>query len=235
MMRKGASMNEHWQRFIEEITWFLEPGQTAEVDISLPPGSWSPASSEFENLFPEACRILRAAIVTEVAVVDVRYQLYTWLRADRSSCSWLSPAPSPDPPRSLHPDHRVLLRSFGGIVERSNEPSWWVLNHNDVLTENIARYGGAFTRKSFEDAAIEIPADVEQLYTIANEANGNVTFCHRLSGAVVLHAHDHNFDYVETYPGYPDYTLYRLPEAPCFRDWVNTVSRQWRQWVEAVA
>ena len=231
-------MNEHWQRFVEEISWFLEPGQTAEVGTSLPPGSWSPASSEFENLFPDAHRMLRKAIVTQVAVGGVRYQLYTWLRADRSSCSWLSPAPSPDPSRSLHPDHRVLLSSFGGIVERANEPSWWVLNHNDVLTEKVAQYSGAYIREyawAFEDAGVDIPIEVEQFYTIANEANGNNTLCHRLSGAVVLHAPDHAFRHVETYPGCPEYTLYLLPEASCFRDWVNTVSRQWQRWVEAVA
>jgi hypothetical protein len=48
---------------------------------------------------------------------------------------------------------------------------------------------------------------MEQFYTIASEANGNVTLCHRLSGAVVLYAHDHNFEFVETYPGCPDYTF----------------------------
>jgi hypothetical protein len=159
------------------------------------------------------------------------------LRADGFDCGWLSPMPSPDPPRSLHPDHRVLLRSFGGIVERSYEPSWWVLNHNDVLTEEVARQKGTsiVDSSAFEEAGVEIPIDREQFYTIAYEANGNVTLCHRQSGEVVLYAHDHAFRHVEPYPGCPDYTLYRLPEAPSFSDWVNTVARQWHGWVEGAA
>jgi hypothetical protein len=230
-------MNEHWERFIEEISWFVEPGQAAEVGVSLPSGSWTPVSGEFENLFPDCYRILRSAIVTPVVVAGVRYQLFTWSRADGSSCSWLSPVPSPDPPRSLYPDHQVLLASFGGIVERGNEPSWWVLNHNDVLTEDVARQDATFIRNSpaFEETGVEIPIELEQFYAIAYEANGNVTLCHRLSGEVVLYAQDHAFRHIEPYPGCPEYTLYRLPGAPDFGAWVNTVARQWRRWVETGA
>ena len=230
-------MNKHWEQFVEEISWFVEPGQTAEVGVSLPSGSWTPVSGKFENLFPDCYRILRTAIVTPVAVAGVRYQLFTWPRADGFDCSWLSPVPSLNPPRSLHADHQVLLASFGGIVERGNEPSWWVLNHNDVLTEHVARGDATFIRGDarFEMDNIEIPIELEQFYAIAYEANGNVTLCHRQSGEVVLYAHDHAFRHVEPYPGCPEDTLYRLPEAPDFGPWVNTVARQWQRWIEAVA
>jgi hypothetical protein len=231
-------VNQHWEEFIEEVSWFLQPDQTAEVEVSLPPGSWTAASPEFDQFFPELCRILREAVVTPVAVAGVRYQLHSWLRRDGSRCSWLSPVPSPAPPHSLHPDHGVLLGSFGGIVERSNEPDWWVLNHNDVLTECAAQRDGTFIKDyawAFEAASVDIPIDMEQFYAIAEEANGNITLCHRLSGEVVLFATDHAFDHVEPFPGCPDYTLYRLPGALSFRDWVNTVARQWRAWIESTA
>jgi hypothetical protein len=231
-------VNQHWEEFTEEISWFLQPDQIAEVGVSLPPGSWTTASPEFDQFFPELYGILREAVVTPVAVAGVGYQLYTWLRRDGSRCCWLSPLASPIPPPSLHPDHSVLLRSFGGIVERSNEPDWWVLNHNDVLTEDAARRDGTFIKDyawAFEAASIDIPIDMEQFYAIAEEANGNITLCHRLSGAVVLFAPDHAFDYVEPFPGCPEYTLYRLPRALSFRDWVNTIAQQWRGWIEGTA
>ena len=168
-------MNQHWEQFIEEVSWFLGQNQIAEVKASLAPGSWTAASPEFDQFFPELYRTLREAIVTPVAVAGVRYQLYTWLRRDGSRCSWLSPVALPAPSPALHPDHSVLLRSFGGIVERSNEPDWWVLNHNDVLTECVAERDGTFIKDhawAFEAASVDIPIDMEQFYAIAEEANG---------------------------------------------------------------
>jgi hypothetical protein len=86
-----------------------------------------------------------------------------------------------------------------------------------VLTERVAHGDATFIRRdyawAFKDASIEIPIDLEAFYPIAVEANGNTTFCHRLSGEVVLFAPDHAFDHVELFPGCPAYTLYRLPAA----------------------
>src|SRR6266568_5950673 len=64
----GASVKEHWEQFIEEISWFLGRGQIAEVEASLPPGSWTAPSHEFDQFFPALYRVLREAIVTPVAV-----------------------------------------------------------------------------------------------------------------------------------------------------------------------
>jgi hypothetical protein len=83
-------VNQHWEGFIEEISWFLQRDQIVEVEASLPPGSWTAASPEFDQFFPELYGVLREAIVTPVAVAGVGYQLYTWLRRDGSRCCWLS-------------------------------------------------------------------------------------------------------------------------------------------------
>jgi hypothetical protein len=210
------------------------------VGVARPPGTWKPASPDFEQLFPEFDRILRRACVTSVAIDDARYELFAWSRPDGASCGWLSPLRSADPPSSLHPDHRVLLASFGGIVERSNQldelEQWWLLSHNDALTERVARTDATFIGEhyawAFEEAGVDIPIELEAFYAIAEEANGNTTFCHRVSGDVVLFAPDHDFDYVERYPDCPEQSLYLLNGAPRFGDWVNTIARQWRRWVE---
>ena len=228
-------MNRHWEQFIDYVPWLAEPHATTVVGASRPPGAWAPASSEFDQLFPEIHRLLREAFVTSLVIDGAQYELYTWLRRDDASCGWLSPLPSGNPPSLLHPHHRVLLTSFGGIVERSNEPTWWILNHNDALTEREARHDATFIRDyawAFENTSVETIIPVEQFYSIARELNGNTTLCHRVSGEVVLFAPDHAFDYVEPFPGCPDYTLYRLRGAPCFHDWVNTVARQWRMAME---
>jgi hypothetical protein len=148
-----------------------------------------------------------------------------------SFCDWLSPAPPANPPTSLYADHQTLLASFGGIVERSNEPTWWILNHNDALTQREASYDSRLIAHDAWWESLKIPIDLTQFYSIAQEANGNTTLCHRVSGEVVLYAHDHAFHHVEVLPGCPDYTFYRFVGAGHFKEWVDTISRQWYDWV----
>jgi hypothetical protein len=227
-------VNQHWKKFIEDVPWVLARGKTAEVGDLSPPGSFVPASREFEQLFPELQRLLSKACVTPVIVADAQYRLFTWSRRDGAGCGWLSPLPSTDPPSCLFAQHRILLASFGGIVERSNEPDWWIANH-DALTESVAQTDGTFLKYwawAFEEKPI--PIDMEQFYVIAEEVNANRTLCHRLSGEIVLFAHDHLFDHVKRYPGWRENTLYRLPAARYFREWVNAVAFQWRCWTDAV-
>src|SRR5262245_53100825 len=127
-------MNPHWQSVIAEIPWFLPRGEIAEVEASQPPGAFESVSPDFRRLFPQLEQLLREAYVTLIKLADRSYQLYSWSCRDGGTCGWLSLPPSSDPPPSLYAEHRVLMTSFGGIVERSNEPNWWLRNHNDALT-----------------------------------------------------------------------------------------------------
>ena len=217
----------HWEELLDAVPWFLEEGQVAEVGRSAAPGAWRPVSADFSRLFPRLDALLRTASVTPIGLSGRSHQLFSWSHADGYSCAWLAPAPSADPAAQLHPDHRTLLRSFGGIVERSNDPAWWLLNHNEALTEQEARHDGGFIRdyaQAFGETGI--PIELERFYSIAREANGNTTLCIG-SGEVILFAPDHAFDYVQALPGCPEYTLYRMSGAHSFRDWVNEVARQW--------
>jgi hypothetical protein len=227
-------LNPHWDDFIATVPWFLDHGTMAKVGPSKDPGNWEPASPAFTTRFPALGQLLKNAFVASIDLNASSYVLFTWQRKDKSFCSWLSPAPSNDPPNSLYPDHQTLLASFGGIVERSNEPTWWALNHNDVLTEREARFDATFIADyawAFERASVEVPIELKQFYSIAREANGNTTLCHRTTGEVLLFATDHAFKHVEVLPGCPEYTLYRFLRVRQFRDWVETIARQWRDWV----
>jgi hypothetical protein len=229
-------VSELWEQFIEEIPWLLDPGEKPEVGATQPPGSWLPQSVEFVGRFPELARVLQMAHVTPISRSGSRYLLYSWPCRPRSSRSWLSPVPSPAPPSSLHSDHQLVLASFGGIIERSHEPDWWLLNHDDVLTEREAAQDGNFIRDYVvsDEWPAGIPIAPEQFYSIAREANGNTTLCHRASGEVVLFAPDHAFEHVEVYPGCPEYSLYLLAGAPTFAAWVNTIARQWLETIEEI-
>jgi hypothetical protein len=227
-------MNPYWKRFIEELTWCAEPHMTAIVGPSEPPGSWALKSADFARLFPELNRVLQTAHVARAVVNDRPYQFFTWL-SDGSGCrSWLSPWPSFATPSGLFRDHQVLLESFGGIIENSNAPDqpdeWWGAGHNDVLTEQEAQRDATFLSYcawAFEQESLTIPIDPEQFYSIAAEASFEITLCHRTTGEVILFAHDSVYDFAEVYPGCPELTLYRLIGAPTFRDYVETIARQW--------
>jgi hypothetical protein len=224
-------MNPYWKQFIEEVTWYAEPHKTAVVGPSELPGSWAPKSADFARLFPEFSRVLQTAYVAGAVVCDRPYQFFTW-PSDGSGCrSWLSPLPSFATPSGLFRDHEVLLGSFGGIIESSNGPDvWWGAGHNDVLTEQEAQRDATFLSYcawAFEREALTIPINPEQFYSIAAEASFEITLCHRTTGEVIFFSNDCVRDDVEVYPGCPELTLYRLNGAPTFRDYVETIARQW--------
>lgn len=58
-----------WERFVDEVSWFLAPGESASVEDSLP-GSRGP----IEGL-PQLSRLLVAATVTPVSVEGRPYGL----------------------------------------------------------------------------------------------------------------------------------------------------------------
>jgi hypothetical protein len=71
------------------------------------------------------------------------------------------------------------------------------------------------------------PSISRPYYSIAREANGNTTLCHRLTGDVLAFAPDHSFDHIAPLEGCPEYSLYRIPSAPTFEAWVAAVALQW--------
>jgi hypothetical protein len=224
-------VNPYWKRFVEELSWLGDQHVTATVGPSEPPGSWTPRSADFTRLFPELSRLLRSAYVAPAVLSDRPYQFFTWVSAGGDVRSWLSPWPPFTTPIGLYRDHKVLLESFGGIVENSNSPEeWWAGAHNDVLTEWEALRDATFLEYcawAFEQESLTMPIDPEQFYSIAAEASFEITLCHRTTGEVLFFSADCTHEYVEVYPGCPEQTLYRLVGVPTFRDYVETIARQW--------
>jgi hypothetical protein len=230
----GDRHSRHWRAFLEDVPWFLDPGETAEVHASIAPGAWA-ASDGMQESFPALCELLRAAELTYLTVKSAPHVLFTW-DAEASPRSWLCRAPSSDPPPNIYPAHATLLRSFGGIVDRANEPEdTWLLNNNEVLTEREASYDSSFIEHyawAFEETPGHIPIVTGDYYSIAREANGNDTLCHRRDRTVLLFAPDHSFDHVAPLAGCPDYTPYTREGASRFTEWVEVVARQWSSALE---
>jgi hypothetical protein len=223
---------------LDQVSWFLAPGEEADVHASRSAGAWS-AGPGFEELFPALAELLRAAETTELTVRGAPHVLFTWDAAAANPRSWLCRGPSSDPPASVLPAHATLLQSFGGIVERANEPAGtWLLNQNEVLTEREASYDASFIESyawAFRETPGRVPISVTDYYSIAREANGNDTLCHRREGTILLFAPDHAFDHLTPLAGCPPYTLYTREGAERFADWVDIVARQWLRALERPA
>jgi hypothetical protein len=187
--------------------------------------SWSPQPG-FDSFFPRLTKLLRLAEATELSFENEPHLLFTW----RGEISWLTPLPSQSPPGHLHPHHATLLRSFGGIVQRFNEPATWLRNHDDVLTERESARDASFLKDYaplFAKSPGVIPISLSDHYSIAREARGNVTLCNRQTGNVLLWAPDHSYKHVTPLAGCREYTLYTINGVASFKDWVEAVAQQW--------
>lgn len=120
-----------WQRFLDEVSWFLAPGESASVGDSLP---WP--RGPVEGL-PQLSRLLSEATVTPVSVEARVYELLAWGPSD-SRRGWLCLPPEDSPVEGVHAIHQQLLSVCGGIVERFGEPTSWWNNQDEVLTASAA-------------------------------------------------------------------------------------------------
>ncbi len=225
-----------WARFVESVPWFLKRDDAVDVSAQREGHALSPVAA---TLFPHLDKLLAKASVTEVSVNGARYELLGWDHSDGDRFGWLCLRESENAPRNLHHHHRELLASFGGIVERFNEPEdTWLLNSNDALTAREASHDASFIQHykwAFDDAGLTLPIEPTEYYSIAREANGNATLCHRISGQVLMFAPDHCFKHLTQLKGCPEYTLYEINGANTFRDWVNAVGLQWLSHTERSA
>ena len=224
---------DFWNDFIEAVHWFIEPGQNVVVTPARPPGSWQSADPGVAKAFPKLCQLLSAAHLTQLTIDEQPRLLFSWPVVGAIP-AWLCAPPSESPPAHLCAVHRLLLRAFGGIIERADEPDSWLLNHNDALTLREAAHDAAFLRNyAWMFPGERVPLETADYYSIAREANGNTTLCHRATGDVVLFAPDHAFDHVRCWRGLPEYTLYELKGAPGFVEFVEQIAAQWLKLVRA--
>lgn len=220
-------MND-WQTFVEAVPWFL--ATESDVKISKSQDGFDLPSSVV-NVFPALAHLLAQSFVTNVEINNVQHYLHGFSARSGERFGWLCLESEAYDSKDTHPDHNLLLSAFGGIIERFNEPeNTWLLNLNDALTAREASQDAGFIRDymwAFDEAGVALPIDPTDYYSIAREANGNTTLCHRTTGKVILFAPDHSFDFVIPLSNCPEYTLYEIKGIATFRDWVESVAKQW--------
>ena len=213
-----------WQRFLEEVTWFLTPGESARVGDTLP---WSRGAVE---RLPQLSRLLATATVTPVSVDGRAYELLAWGPSD-SRRGWLCLPPEDSPVEGVHSIHQQFLGVCGGIVERFAEPTSWWNNLDEVLTASAARLPLAPVLDDYawlwHDDGLQMPIEPSEYYVVAVEANGNLTLTHRSGGHLLLFAADHSFEGVTPLPGCPPYSLMTIDDAPDLADWIELCAEAW--------
>jgi hypothetical protein len=213
-----------WEQFVQHTPWFTDPGEVTVVGDEIP---WS--RDRLESL-PRLSTLLEAASLTTLSISGTPYELIAWGPADQRR-GWLcNPPPAPDPVH-VHETHRLFWSMCGGIVERFGEPSSWWLNQNDILAAaaahtRVSKVLGDY-RWIWDDAGLGVPVEPDDYYTVAVEANGNLTLAHRHSGELLLFAPDHAFPRVTPLPGCPPYSLLTIDGVPDLSSWIEECAAAW--------
>ncbi len=219
-------MND-WQIVTEAEPWEVADAHLAGAAQSVRPFL---ATRQFSKLFPNLSALLARARQTHLLLQTGPHTLFAWGQHESEVRAWLCPIPPKVVPRAAAPDHRLLLKCFGGIANRFNEPAKnWLLNHNQALVAEEVDRGAEFI--SEYDWAFEkcggIPIDVTEYYPAAWEANGNCVLSSRTSGELIFFAPDHADENLIPYGACPMYTLHQHPGAATLRQWIENIAIQW--------
>ncbi|CCH19785.1 hypothetical protein [Micromonospora lupini] len=214
-----------WQQFRDEVSWFLGPGEGAEVGMARP---W--AREPIAGL-PELSALLASATVTPVSVGDTAFELLAWGSSGRRR-GWLCHLPRDADSDRIVQTHKSFWKVCGGIVERFGEPSSWWINQNEVLTAAATQVRVADVLNDYawiwEDDGLQIAINPDDYYAVAVEANGNLTLAHREDGRLLLFAPDHSFAGVTPVAGSPPYSLLTIDEVPDLKTWIEACASAWR-------
>lgn len=216
-----------WACFVQEVSWFVEPGTWVAVGEPLP---W--ARKPIAAL-PELSALLSSATLTPVSVAGQDYELLAWGLPDRRR-GWLCHPPRGTDASSPMPAvHEAFGEVCGGIIERFGEPTTWWMNQNEILTPDATRVRVAEVLDSYasiwNDDGLKIPINPDEYYVVAVEANGNLTLAHRADGQLLVFAPDHAFTGVTPLAGCPPYSLLTIDDAPDLATWIEVCAAAWRQ------
>lgn len=215
-----------WDRFLQEVSWFLQPGESAAVGEAQP---WTRGSTE---ALPELSALLESTTLTPISVGGTAYELLAWGPPDRRR-GWLCHPPGNAACGPFPPAHDSFWKLCGGIAERFGEPTTWWENQNEVLTADAARVPVADVLADYawlwEGDGLTLSIDPDEYYAVAVEANGNLTLAHRDNGRLLIFAPDHAFEGVTPPDGSPPYSLLTIDKVPDLATWIEVCAAAWRQ------
>ncbi|MFG3558330.1 hypothetical protein ACGGAQ_28525 [Micromonospora sp. NPDC047557] len=214
-----------WEDFLQEVPWFLRPGESAVVGEAQ---AWTRGSIDG---LPELSALLASTTLTPVSVGGDAYELLAW-GSSKSRRGWLCRPPHDVDSGPVPWPHKSVWRLCGGIVERFREPDTWWNNQSEVLTVDAAHISVAEVLADYawlwEDHGLELSVNPDEYYAVAVEANGNLTLAHRDDGRLLLFAPDHAFVNVTPLAGSPSYSFLTIDHVPNLAAWIEVCAAAWR-------
>ncbi|WP_412515698.1 hypothetical protein K8Z49_28455 [Actinomadura madurae] len=214
-----------WEQFLQEVSWFLQPGQSVVVGEAQ---AWTRGSVED---LPELSTLLDSTTLTPIFVGDTAYELLAWGPPDGRR-GWLCHLPDVANSESFPKAHQSFWKLCGGIVERFGEPDTWWRDQDEVLTVQATQVRISDVLADYlwlwEGDGLTIPINPDEYYAVAVEANGNLTLAHRENGRLLLFAPDHALEDVTPLDGCPPYSLLTLDNVPDLATWIEVCAEAWR-------
>ena len=222
-------MNRYMNTFFEEVPWQFSRDSIVEIyeeKIEL--------SESFAGIFPNMANLLSKAVKMTVILQDgTKYWLFFW-EGENGIGGWLCEPRQKQDTSERTAKHKLAIREIGNIIESfgfSDVRDDYICNMNWVLGGDEVSYGiegwEDYFRECCEEEHVAPDIDLEHLVVFAEEANGNLTLCNTTSEEILLFAHDHCFDYVESCENCPEYTFYTIKGVTSCTEYIEAVAKQW--------
>ena len=224
-------LNRDWLDFKNYVTWFIRSGDNVNISEAIPGNQAYDLSPEFTSTFPCLSKLLLKSRVSNIEVNHDKYQLLGWTDQNGETFGWLTRYPSVDIDKPLSKEHKLLLSYFGGVTERWNGCiDSWLLNLNSALTVEESSEGFQGWEDYIKEACsldgIIPNINGNDYIAFAFEANGNLTLYNKYDSSIIMLAHDHGFDHITPFKGYPEYTLYTINQCSNLLSWIETIAHQ---------
>jgi hypothetical protein len=135
----------------------------------------------------------------------------------------------------MHPDHQVLLKSFGGVDECWNGPYGLLSNLYGALGEHSCASGfdgkEDFYRESCDSFGVSLKIDPQKYVSFAPVVSGDRFIYHRNTGAVVFLGFQGALENMTDIEGSGG-LLHKMDNVPDFKAWVERVAQEWMDELE---
>ncbi|MCA5013054.1 MULTISPECIES: hypothetical protein [unclassified Enterococcus] len=199
-------------------------------------------TSKFRDLFPKFTLMLKSATLLEIFTKDRKKEINYWVlcwEIKGHIFEIVCLPPKKENFIEVEP-YTIFMSMLGGILEFYYELS---IGEGEFYWQNktkILGFDELDSKEYLEDIRYELEQygkeefgrnteyiDLEALFIVDLEANGDVTLCDRNTEKIYLFAHDNSSDYTQRCQGYPEYTFYTLNKCRTLVEWIETLGAQW--------
>jgi hypothetical protein len=225
--------NIDFETFKNNTIWFIRPNDFVEVfegELEV--------SKACENTFPTLTKLIKKSRILNLKKNNSNYKLLSWDNDAGKSCGWLIAFESQDVEIRINllPEHDLLLRTIGGLVETYNPTDGFLSNSMNFMFVKSKCFSGIgsawsdfYQLRCLQESSA--PLQHENFVIFAAETGGHYVMYDLNNKRVYMFDTDPGLPYLEEIKGQPQATFYTINGAPTFTDYVELLARQWLEWV----